>query len=137
MKKIILLLVVATSFLGCSINDDNNVRYEYKVLPIASYTLPANFKLGETYEIKLKYQKPSECYIYQGIYYSKELSKRTIAIQAAVQSNQVCAAVIPAESEVSFNFLPTNTGSYIFKFYKGQDTAGKDVFEEVEIPVVQ
>jgi hypothetical protein len=43
---------------------------------------------------------------------------------------------IPPISEVSFNFMVSNTGSYIFKFYKGKDSAGKDIFEEVEIPVV-
>lgn len=137
MKKIILLLVVATTFLACSLNENDNVNYDYKVLPIASYTLPASFKFGEAKEIKLKYQKPSDCYFYQGIYYDKELNTRTIAIQVAVKKDHACIAILPAESEVSFNFLPTSLGTYIFKFYKGEDSAGKDIFEEVEIYVVK
>lgn len=136
MKKIILLLVTVATFLSCTTNDDYQDHYQYEVLPIESYTLPANFKLGETYEIKLKYQRPTECHVYQGIYYSKNLNTRTIAIQSAVNSNQVCTTVVPAQSEVSFNFFVTNTGSYIFKFYKGKDTEGKDLFENVEIQVV-
>lgn len=135
MKKIVLFIVLITSFLGCSIDDDNT-SYTYDVLPIDSYVVPASFTLGETYEIKLKYQKPTSCHIYQGIYYDKNLNTRTIAIQTAVQNNQVCTQQIPPLSEVSFNFMVNNTGSYIFKFYKGEDAGGKDIFEEVEIPVV-
>jgi hypothetical protein len=136
MKRIILLLVTVTTFLSCSINDDYKDNYQYEVLAIESYTLPESFQLGKTYEIKLKYQKPTACHLYQGIYYAKDLNTRTIAIQAAVKTNETCTTEVPAESEVSFNFSVTNTGSYIFKFYKGKDIDGKDLFEEVEIQVV-
>ena len=135
MKKIVLFLVVITSLLSCSLNDDSPT-YTYEVLPVDSYVMPASFTLGQTYEIKLKYQKPTSCHIYQGIYYEKNLNTRTIAVQTAVKKNQVCTMEIPPISEVSFNFMVSNTGSYIFKFYKGKDSAGKDIFEEVEIPVV-
>ena len=135
MKKIVLFLVVITSLLSCSLNDDSPT-YTYEVLPVESYVMPASFTLGQTYEIKLKYQKPTSCHIYQGIYYEKNLNTRTIAVQTAVKKNQVCTMEIPPISEVSFNFMVSNTGSYIFKFYKGKDSAGKDIFEEVEIPVV-
>lgn len=135
MKKIVLFLIVITSFLSCSLEDDSPT-YTYSVLPVDSYVVPASFTLGQTYEIKLKYQKPTACHIYQGIYYEKNLNTRTIAIQTAVQNNQVCTQEVPPISEVSFNFTVSNTGSYIFKFYKGKDTAGKDIFEDVEIPVV-
>ena len=135
MKKIVLFLIVITSFLSCSI-DDNIPTYTYDILPVDSYVVPASFTLGETYEIKLKYQKPTVCHIYQGIYYDKNLNTRTIAIQTAVQNNQACTEQIPPLSEDSFNFMVNNTGSYIFKFYKGEDDNGEDIFEEVEIPVV-
>jgi hypothetical protein len=136
MKKIVLFIVLITSFLGCSIDNDNT-SYTYDVLPIDSYVVPTSFTLGETYEIKLKYQKPTSCHLYQGIYYDKNLNTRTIAIQTAVQNNQACTTEIPPISEVSFNFMVNNTGSYIFKFYKGKNTSGEDIFENVEIPVVQ
>ena len=136
MKKIVLFIVLITSVLSCSVDNDNTT-YTYSVLPVEGYVVPTSFTLGETYEIKLKYQKPSSCHIYQGIYYDKDLNTRTIAIQTAVQNNQVCTADVPPISEVSFNFIVNNTGSYIFKFYKGKDANGENIFEEVEIPVVQ
>jgi hypothetical protein len=135
MKKIVLFLVAITSLLSCSLEDDSPT-YSYQVLPIDSFVVPASFTLGQTYEIKLKYQKPTVCHFYQGLYYDKSLNTRTIAIQAAAQDNQICTMQVPPLSEVSFNFIVTSNGSYIFKFYKGKDAAGKDIFEEVEIPVV-
>ncbi|GIZ08069.1 membrane lipoprotein lipid attachment site-containing protein [Flavobacterium sp. UMI-01] len=136
MKKILFLLVAMIAFTGCTL-DDNNDTYTYSILPVESYELPETFTLGETYEIKLKYQKPTGCHLFQGIYYSKELNTRTVAIQTAVKDNEVCTAEVPALSETSFNFLVTNTGSYIFKFYKGKDTDGENIFEEVEIQVAE
>ena len=136
MKKIVLFLIVIASFLSCSLDNDNTT-YTYSVLPVDSYVVPTSFTLGQTYEIKLKYQKPTSCHLYQGIYYDKNLNTRTIAIQTAVKDNQVCTQDLPPLSEVSFNFIVNNTGSYIFKFYKGKDANGVDLFENVEIPVVQ
>ena len=136
MKKIALFILLVTSLTGCTLDNDNQDSYSYEVLPVDSYNLPEKFTLGSTYEIKLKYSKPTVCHSFQGIYYSKDLNKRTIAIQTAVKNDQVCTQQVPAQSEASFNFYVTNTGSYIFKFYKGKDAAGVELFEEVEIPVV-
>jgi hypothetical protein len=136
MKKIVLFLALITTVLGCSTNDNDDRSYTYEILPIASYEIPASFTLGKTYKIKLNYQMPTTCHILKGIYYDKYLNIRTIAIQTAVNDNQVCTTQYPPIAEVSFDFYVTNNGSYIFKFYKGKDTDGKDIFEEVEIPVI-
>ena len=136
MKKIALLLVFMTTLVGCSLDNGNNDTYTFSVLPVESYTLPETFKLGEKYTIKLKYQKPTSCHIYQGIYYAKDLNTRTIGVQAAVLDKQVCGTEVPPISEASFDFQVTATGSYIFKFYKGKGADDKDIFENVEIQVV-
>lgn len=137
MKKIALLVLFMTTLVSCSLDNDNRDTYTYSVLPVESYTLPESFKLGETYKIGLKYQKPTACHIFQGIYYAKDLNTRTIGVQTAVKDNQVCSTDVPALSETSFNFTVTATGSYIFKFYKGKDADNKDIFEDVEIQVVE
>ena len=80
MKKLILLTLFLLTLVSCSIDDDQQ-KYSSEILPIDSYTLPESFKLGETYEIKLKYKKPSDCHYFQGIYYDKDLNIRTIGIQ--------------------------------------------------------
>jgi hypothetical protein len=138
MKKIALFLVLITSLISCSL-DDNRDTYTYKILAVESYEVPESFKIGETYEIKLKYQRPNPCYIFQGIFYEKNLNIRTIAIQTAIKDDQVCTQQLPPLSETSFNFYVTNNdqGSYIFKFYKGKNDNNENIFEEVEIPIVQ
>ncbi|KDN54079.1 hypothetical protein [Flavobacterium seoulense] len=135
MKKIALFLVLMTTLLSCSVDEPD--RYTNYVLPIESYTLPETFKVNTTHEVKLKYQKPTACYNYNGIYYYSENSTRTIAIYANVKEGDVCSDVLPPLSEVSFNFAPTTKGTYTFKFYKGPDAEGKDTFEEVEIEVTE
>jgi hypothetical protein len=134
MKKIITLTLLWASFLSCS-PDNEYPNYSYEVLPVASYEVPASFKLGETYTITLKYQRPTSCHGYQGLYYDKNLNVRTIGIQAVVDKDQICDKALPPLSEVSFQFYVTNTGSYIFKFYKGKDANGVSIFEEKEIKV--
>lgn len=135
MKKIVLLTLFILTLAGCSI-DDNQSNYSYEVLPIDSYIVPQSFTLGQTYQIKLKYKKPSDCHSFQGIYYDKNLNVRTIGIQTAVLESTNCKSLTTEPIEVSFKFYVTNTGSYIFKFFKGKDAAGVELFEEVEIPVV-
>lgn len=136
MKKIILVITLIISLSACTIDNDNNNYYTYQVLPVESYILPESFTLGQTYNITLKYQRQTACEIFQGIYYSKDLNTRTIAIQTASKSDQACTQELPELSETKFDFKVTNTGSYIFKFFKGKDIEGKDTFEDVEIQVV-
>jgi len=136
MKKIALLLALAATVFSCTPDNNDGDNFNFNILPVESYVLPESFKLGETYEIKLKYQRPTSCHIYQGLFYDKNLNTRTIAIQTATNANQVCNLLIPPLSDVSFNFMVTATGSYIFKFYKGKDANDKELFESVEIQVV-
>jgi hypothetical protein len=135
MKKIVLFLIAVISLISCNVEDDGPI-YNYEILPIASYVLPANFTVGKTYEIKMKYQKPSSCHIYKGIYYEKDLNTRKIAVQVAIEKDQQCTKEVPPISETTIKFVADNNGSYIFKFYKGKDATGKEIFEDVEVPVV-
>ncbi|RVT79873.1 hypothetical protein EOD40_01825 [Flavobacterium sufflavum] len=135
MKKIALFLVLMTSLLSCSVDQPDS--YTNYILPIDSYTLPSTFTVGATHEVKLKFQKPTACYNYGGIYYYSLDNTRTIAIYADVKNGEVCSEALPPLSEVSFNFVPSTAGTYIFKFYKGKDDAGTDVFEDVEITVTE
>ena len=135
MKKIALFLVLMTTLLSCSVDEPD--RYTNYILPIESYILPETFTKNVLHEIKLKYQKPTACYNYRGIYYYSESNTRTIAIYADVKEGENCSDALPPVSDVSFNFTPTTAGTYTFKFYKGLDEAGKEKFEEVEIIVAE
>lgn len=133
MKKFALFFIAILTLNGCNV-EDNNPKFHYEILPIESYTVPQSFVLGQTYPIKVKYKKGTSCNQFQGFYYEKNLNKRTVAIQTVVYENPKCLADTTSV-EVSFNFYVTSNGSYIFKFFKGVDEAGNDLFHEVEIPV--
>jgi hypothetical protein len=137
MKKIILLFVFITTLVSCTKDNVPSNTYTFQVLAVESYEVPASFKLGETYLIKLKYQKPTSCHLFNGIYFTTDSNTRTIAINTAVKDNEVCTTEVPPLSDASFNFIVNNTGSYIFKFYKGKNTDGSNLFEEVEIFVTE
>jgi hypothetical protein len=92
--------------------------------------------MGQTYQIKMKYKRPSNCHYYEGFLYQKDLNKRTIAIETSVAENNNCVGLTDTLVEVSFNFYVTSNGSYIFRFYKGDDADGNRIYEEVEIHVV-
>ena len=136
MKKIVLLLIMAFAINSCDISDDQPNSH-LEVVPVESYTLPESFTHDQSYTIKLKYLRPTECHYYEGIYYSKYLNTRTIGIQMGVLDDKDCKPLTGDPIETSFNFIVTSSvgSTYKFKFYKGEDTSGNDIFDEVEIPV--
>ncbi|MCG9791976.1 hypothetical protein [Flavobacterium algicola] len=137
MKKFLLLLVLTIAISSCSIDNNPGDSYTFEVLPVASFEVPETLKLGRTDTIRLTYQRPTSCHLFQGIYYTKDANIRTIAVQSALKDDTICSADVPAISETYFTFLPTASGSYIFKFYKGKDAAGENIFEDVEIQVTE
>lgn len=139
MKKIALFLVLMSTLLSCSLDEPD--KYNYYVLPIESYTIPSTFVVGAIHKIELKYQKPTVCYNYGGVYYdygtSAESFTRTIGIYANTKVGETCAEQLPPLSDASFNFVPQKAGTYTFKFYKGKNDVDEDVFEEVPVVVTE
>jgi hypothetical protein len=137
MRKTAFFLILLGTLNSCTPDNSNLPNYKYEVLPVDSFTLPEKFTLGETYDIKMKYKRPTDCHSFQGFYYDKNLNVRTIGIQTAEIESYNCKKITTDPIEVSFKFYVTSNGSYIFKFYKGEDANGKNTFTEVEIPVVK
>ncbi len=137
MKKIVLLLLVAASFVSCSLNDDYGNNFHHEILPVESVTMPEEFVLGETYEITVTYLRPSTCHEFNNFYYVPELNQRTVAVVTTVYENNDCLPLENQEVEVSFNFMVNSNGTYVFKFWQGEDTSGNDTYYIVEVPVVE
>lgn len=135
MKKLALLLFVSLIGISCSIDDDNG-NYYYDVLPVESFELPTSFEFGKVYIVSLKFKRPTDCYTNPSLYFEKNGKIRTIAIQSLVANRKDCEAV-PNEiaQELKFNFEVLTTTPYVFKFYKGTDENGVDIYEEVTVPV--
>ncbi|WP_264520085.1 hypothetical protein [Flavobacterium sp. N1994] len=134
-KRILSLLALFFLFNSCTPDSDTNYLFELR--PIESVDIPDHFILGQTYPIKVHYTKPTSCYSFSSLYYDKDLNVRTVAIENAVAQRSDCHELSTADAvaDYTFNFYVTSNGSYIFKFYQGQDANGQAIFLQYEVPV--
>lgn len=134
MKKILAILLLV-SILSCSVSDDS-LRSHTEILPIESVNMPDEFLVNHSHPIELLYYLPSSCHAFNDIYYTINENERTVAIVSRVFETNGCEEII-TEIETSFNFRPTELGTYIFKFWQGEDVNGDDQYYIVEIEVVE
>ena len=137
MKKLFALSLMLIFMSSCSLNDDNEANYNLEILPVASVDIPSEFTLGETYPITVTYLKPTSCHVFKEFYYSKTLNERTVAPITLVYQNDNCQTLENTTEEATFNFIVTSNGSYVFKFWQGEDEAGEDQYLIIEVPVVE
>ena len=135
MIKKILILLIAITAVSCSISDDSLNAYQ-EILPIESVNIPNEFVVGESYEVNLVYKTPTNCHSFNNIYYIENQNERTIAIISNVFDNNNCSS-LNTESEASFNVSPTETGTSIFKFWRGIDGDGQDDYLIIEVPAIE
>ncbi|MDD7887222.1 hypothetical protein [Flavivirga sp. 57AJ16] len=135
MKKFFVFCFTVLLFASCSIDDDGP-RFGYEILPVESVDIPNEFTLGETYPITVSYFRPSTCHAFKEFYYLKENNVRTVAPINYDFIRDDCETLENELVEATFNFIVTSNGSYIFKFWQGEDTDGEDQFLTIEVPVV-
>ncbi|TXG37101.1 hypothetical protein [Seonamhaeicola maritimus] len=136
MKRVIMLCLTLIFFASCSVDDDS-ADFSFEILPVESVDIPTEFELGEVYPITISYFRPSTCYAFNDFYYLKDLNERTVAPINYVFERNDCETLEDELVEVSLNFIVTNTGSYIFKFWQGEDNNGDGQFLTIEVPVVE
>ncbi|MFY0712066.1 hypothetical protein J1D01_00180 [Seonamhaeicola sp. NFXS20] len=136
MKRVIALCLTLLFFASCSVDDDG-ANYSFEILPVESVDMPTEFVLGETYPITISYFRPSTCYAFRDFYYLKELNERTVAPINYVFEDDNCETLTDELVEVTLNFIVTSNGSYIFKFWQGDDDNGESQFLTIEVPVVE
>ena len=137
MKKLIALSLALVLLVSCSIDNENGSNYSFEILPVESVDIPSEFTLGETYPITVTYLKPSSCHLFKEFYYSKNLNERTVAPITIVYEDNNCETLDTTTEDATFNFIVTSNGSYIFKFWQGEDANGEDQYLTIEVPVVE
>ena len=135
MKRILVLCLILL-LASCSINDDGT-NFSFEVLPVESVDIPDEFELGEIYPITISYLRPSTCHAFKEFYYLKENNERTVAPINYVFENNNCDDLEDDLTEATFDFIVTSNGSYIFKFWQGEDTNGEDQYLTIEVPVIE
>jgi len=141
MKKLVPILMLAVitlfTFSSCDLEDDSP-NYHFEFMPVDHVIVPESFVMGQTYTIKAYYRRPTTCHFEQGFYYERDLNTRTFALQARVLNENDCSPIAEDSAllEAKFDFFVNSNGSYLFKFYTGEDEEGENTFIEYEIPVV-
>ncbi|CAH8282772.1 hypothetical protein EV196_101626 [Mariniflexile fucanivorans] len=137
MKKLIALSLALVLLVSCSLDDNDNDNYSFEILSVESVDIPTEFTLGETYPITVTYLNPSTCHVFREFYYSKNLNERTVAPITLVYENDNCQTLENVTEDATFNFVVTSNGSYIFKFWQGEDENGEDQYLIIEVPVTE
>lgn len=129
MLSALLLLVT-----GCSLEDQEN--FHFVTLPIIGVEMPETFELNKTYEIKVKYQRTSDCTFFEGFDVIKEgtTTRNVAAIGSMLSDDDNCKEILQ-EVETSFNFIVLYQDTYLFKFYTGKDENDEAQYLEIEVPV--
>ncbi|KAB1160398.1 hypothetical protein F7018_00550 [Tenacibaculum aiptasiae] len=130
MKK--LTLIIFTIILAsCSVDEPN---YQFKLLTIKEATVPQFFKFGEIDTIKVTYELPNSCHSFHSLYYQYQGTTRVVAIRSVETFLEDCSQTA-IERELKFPVQITQKEDYLFKFWKGKDNKGEDIFEEKLVPV--
>ena len=120
---------------ACSADDSQN--YHYDVLPFESVTMPSTFTLGERYTIDFTYKRPTTCHSHNGVLLNSEGATRTFVVSNYVANMSNCTPVPDQDAIVAktFEFVVLHQQTYTFKFWKGKNDQGVDVYETIEVPV--
>jgi hypothetical protein len=101
--------------------------------------MPQSFSYNEVYNINYTYLRPSTCHIYNDLYYVSEENFRTIAvINTVINATETlqCESLIEDIVERSFTFhVENNAGTYIFKFWLGEDENRHNSYLVIEVPI--
>lgn len=136
MKKLFVLSLMIVLFGSCSAEDDYT-NFDFEILPVASVDIPSEFELGEVYPITVTYLKPTSCNTFKELYYKKDTNERTVAVIDYVFERDDCETLEDESVETTFNFVVNSNGSYIFKFWQGEDDEGEDQYLIIEVPVIE
>ena len=135
MTKLLALSLALILCASCSLDNGNETNFRDEFLPVESVDIPSEFTLGETYPITVTYLRPTSCHFFRDFYYLKNLNERIIAPKTIVYENDNCETLENVLEEATFNFIVTSNGSYIFKFWQGEDANGDDQYLTIEVPV--
>ena len=134
MKNYFILFFGLLLFHSCFDNNQEAPNYRFEYLPIDSAITPEGFTFGEIDTITLTYFLPNGCYSFDQIYYEVIDTTRVVAVSAIVELDMPCTEALIQE-EAKFTVRATQKEDYLFKFFKGKDSIGSDIFEEVVVPV--
>jgi len=134
MKKLALLLTGILVLSSCLTSENLPSNYTFEILTIDEYDVPDSFTVGEVDTVAVKYTLPNNCYSFENLYYEVQDTTRIVAVNSFVRLEENCSDV-EVQEEYKFPIFVSQREDYVFKFYKGKDSNGEDIFDEVVVPV--
>jgi hypothetical protein len=135
MKKLIALICIFLLSISCT-QEPDGPRVHFELIPIESVVLPTSFTVNTVNQIEVNYLNPTSCHGFDGFYYTKDASTRTIAVQNyVIEEEEGCFPLTNQYVTQILKFKPTTAGTYLLKFWKGKDANGVNVFEEFSVDV--
>lgn len=134
MKRIVFILTLSFLFNSCNIGEAED--RDFVLLPVESVEMATEYSIGNISEIKIRYKRPTDCHIFNKIYYSYDQNTRFVAIEAVKLNQSNCAPDNESVFEIPLYFKPESSGTYIFKFWLGVDEQNVDQYLIHEVDVL-
>ena len=134
MKRFFASLILTLSIISCSLDDGNASDFIIETLPIKSAVVPEAFTFGNNHAITVRYDLPSSCHAFYDLYYQYEGTSRIVAVNSLIDESVACTDDV-REFEYTFEVSVVQEEDYTFKFWKGTDEDGENIFEEIIVPV--
>jgi hypothetical protein len=132
MKRTIVVLFLSAIMLNSCLSGDNEGYPVFAYGKIQEVEVPAAFKVDSVSEFTVRYSRPNTCYLFNGFYYRIEGNTRTVAVNYAYINRDNCTVEPNPVYEAPLKFTPRNSGTYLFKFWTGEDPEGVDQFIEIQ-----
>lgn len=137
MKRFFYTFLLGTAILligSCSTENESN--FSFVPLQIVSAELPESFDLDHTYRISVTYMKPDGCTSFAGFdIVDKEVTTRNVVVIGTTRTDQEACTQAIVEETRTFDFIVLYNHTYVFRFWKGENTNGEQEYFEVEVPV--
>ena len=145
MKRIALLMFVALSLYSCGTDDDGQ-NLNFAIAKIIGTDLPANFEIGESYDVEINYELPNACHEFSNFsvnQYIDEETDSTFVIEIAALTSYDAnltectqqGALIGSRAIRDLRINNENYNNYQFKLLTGEDENGEAVFLIIDVPV--
>ena len=134
MKRLFLNVILVFLFVSCSLDDDDANNFKIETLPVKEAIVPAEFTFGSRHDITITYGLPSGCHSFYNLFYRYESTSRIVAVNSLVNESVACTDDI-REIEYTFEVNIVQREDYVFKFWKGIDGGGENIFEEIIVRV--
>ncbi|MBT8188659.1 MAG: hypothetical protein HKP38_00960 [Croceitalea sp.] len=130
---ILCVLCVTLIFNGCDIKTGEN--FYFVSLKITSAAVPESFDFNSTHNIQITYERPDNCTYFQGFeVISENDGVRNIVAIGSELTDQTCETTNDSITAI-YTMKAIYSGTYILRFYSGEDLNGDPTYLEYEVPV--